>query len=230
MEQIRQNIKEFFQGITFEEEGHKYCYNGTPMLHSVSTKIDQFHKPFDSYNISKAISERTGIPQQDILEEWKKENSKAIFIGKKAHLFGELYTFNRQLRPETQYDVAIMKFWKDLPNNLVPVCTELQMFHKEFLYPGTLDTLLYNTKTGKFVITDYKTNKNIFKNYKNQKLLERFKNFLDNPFNKYQIQLSYYKILFEQTGYEVEDMRLVWIKPDGNYELYKVQDLTQYLK
>ena len=104
------------------------------------------------------------------------------------------------------------------------------MFHKKHLYAGTADTILYNTLTNKFIITDYKTNEDLFKQYKTQKLLGRFSLFADTPFNKYQIQLSYYKLLFEQTQYEVEAMKIVWVKPDGTYELFNVQDFSQYLK
>jgi hypothetical protein len=230
MEIIKSNIRDFFSGLTFREEDHKYFVNGVPILQSVSTKLDKFHRPFEEYRISMAISENTGVPQEDILKKWHNKRDKTIFTGKKAHLFGELYTFNRELRPATQYDIAIMKFWKDLPSHIIPVFAELQMFHKEYLYAGTADTILFNTLTKKFIITDYKTNEDLFKQYKTQKMLGRFSLFADNNFNKYQIQLSYYKILFEQTQYEVEAMKIVWAKPDGNYELFNVQDFSQYLK
>ena len=38
-------------------------------------------------------------------------------------------------------------------------------------------------------------------------MLERFSNLLENSFNKYQIQLSYYQILLEQTGIEVSSRK-----------------------
>jgi hypothetical protein len=89
---------------------------------------------------------------------------------------------------------------------------------------------LYNTLTGKFILADYKTNRDLFKNFASKKLLYPFNFLLDNPYNKYQLQLSSYQILFELVGYEVESRRIIWIKPDGNYEMFKTVDYTERLK
>lgn len=79
-----------------------------------------------------------------------------------------------------------------------------------------------------FIVT-HNTNQDLFKNYKGKKMLKPFNNLLDNPYNKYQLQLSLYQILFEQTGYEIESRALVWIKPNGTYEVYKTEDYTKQL-
>ena len=71
------------------------------------------------------------------------------------------------------------------------------MFHKTKLYAGTPDCILMNLETNNLILIDYKTNEDLFKNFKGQKLVERFSSYLDTPFNKYQIQLSYYKILLD---------------------------------
>ena len=74
-----------------------------------------------------------------------------------------------------------MKFWNELPPHIIPIIAEARMYHKEFLYAGTPDFLLYNTLTGKYIILDYKTNIDIFKNYNNQKMLAPFEHLLDSP-------------------------------------------------
>ena len=79
-----------------------------------------------------------------------------------------------------------------------------------------------------FIVT-HNTNQDLFKNYKGKKMLKPFDNLLDNSFNKYQLQLSLYQILFEQTGYEVESRALVWVKPNSTYEVYKTEDYTKQL-
>lgn len=230
MEDIKESLLSFFRGLTFNEEEHKYSINGNNIKKSVSVLIKDFCIPFDKEKISKIKSERENISQQELLDSWKKEADDSIVRGKQAHLFGEIYAFNRTLRPQSMFDVAIMKFWNDLPKYVIPIVTELQMYHKKKLYAGTADIILYNTKTNKFIIGDYKTNKDLFKNFKGQKLQDRFSNFLDTPFNKYQLQLSYYQILLEQAGVEISNRKIIWLKPDGNYEIYNTQDLTQYLK
>ena len=92
---------------------------------------------------------------------------------------------------------------------------------------GTADIILYNKQTNKFIIADYKTNKDLFKNFKGKKLKAPFNNLLDSPFDKYNIQLSMYQILFELTGYEVENRFIIWLKPDAEYEIYYTQDLRK---
>lgn len=230
MEEIKKELKLFFKGLTFEEHQHKYRLGDKLITKSVSTLIKDFCVPFDEDTISRNKSEREGGTQQDYLNEWHDKRDKSIFTGKQAHLFGELYTFNRALRPKSNFDLAIMKFWKDLPSYVIPLVVELPMYHKTKFYAGTPDCILLNTETNNLIIIDYKTNIDLYKNFKGKKLTERFSSYLDNPFNKYQIQLSYYKILLEQTGYFVSTTKIIWLKPDGNYELFDTKDLTQYLR
>lgn len=59
-----------------------------------------------------------------------------------SHLFGELYPFNRDLEPKSGFEKAIVKFWNDLPDFIIPVIMECRMYHKELMYAGTLDILL----------------------------------------------------------------------------------------
>ena len=128
------------------------------------------------------------------------------------------------------FEEAIVNFWNDLHSTVIPLVIELQMFHKEYMFAGTADILLYNTVTNTFIIGDYKTNKDLFKNYKGKTLLSPFKNLLDSPYNKYQLQLSFYQLLLEQTGFKVSSRKLIWLKPDGTYLLYNTDDYTDILK
>ena len=58
------------------------------------------------------------------------------------------------------------------------------------MFGGTADIILYNTKTNKYIIADYKTNEDLFKNFKGKKLNGVFSKHLENGYNKYQIQFS----------------------------------------
>ena len=226
----QQYLKGFFSDLTFIEETHKYFVNDKPLSISVSGKYGRYSIPFNKHEKSLSVANREGRTQESVLKEWSDAGKKAIEIGNKAHLFGELYAFNRSLKPKTKYDKAIVKFWKDLPSHIVVIDTELMMYHKEFLYAGTADIILYNTKTKKFIIGDYKTNKDLHKNFANQKLLGPFCNILDTPLNKYQLQLSYYQILLEQIpGVEVSHRKIISIKDNGKYEIFNCNDYTKYL-
>jgi hypothetical protein len=230
MDTMKNNFLDFFSALSFQSDIHKYFVKGVPINRSVSALIKDYCLPFNSHALSLGVAKKRGITQAEVLAEWKQTADEAIQKGNQAHLFGELYPFNRGLRPQSQYDIAIMKFWSDLPEYIIPVTMELQMYHIEKMYAGTADIILYNTKTKRYIIGDVKTNKDLFKNFKRQKLTGRFNHLLDTPLNKYQIQLSYYQILLEQTEVEVSHRKVIWLLPDGTYKIYECEDLTQYLK
>ena len=61
-------------------------------------------------------------------------------------------------------------------------------------------------------------------------MLGPFSHLLDNPFNKYQLQLCYYQILLKQIeDIEVSSRKLVWLRPNGTYELYDTEDFTHLI-
>src|SRR5690606_15679463 len=126
----------------------------------------------------------------------------------------EMFVNDRSLIPSTPHEEAVVKFWNDLPDFVVPVFLELRMYHKKYMFAGTTDVVLCNKRTGQFIIADYKTNKDLFYNFKNNKLQYPFHNLLDSPFNKYQLQLSYYQILLEQLNIKVSTRKIIWLKPE----------------
>ncbi len=229
MEKLKQDILVFFKDLTFDEESHTYKVGSKSINYSVSGLIKKLTIPFDAQAVSAAMSRTTGMSQDEILQSWETKSKLACKKGNEAHLFGELYPFNRHIKPRTKQEQAIVKFWNDIPEHIVPVIMELQMYHKEYMFAGTSDILLYNTKTNNYVLGDYKSNADLFKNYKCKKLLSPFNFLLDNPFNKYQIQLSLYQILLEQLNLKVEKRKIVWLRDDGNYLLYDTQDYTKEL-
>lgn len=229
MENVTQEITEFFQELEFDAKQHVYNV-GNMRLPSVSKLIKEFCYPFDAQAISAKVAFNSGKTQKEILNEWDYTRIEACDRGHRVHDFGERYVWDRSLKPSCPQEEAIVKFWNELPDFIVPVVMELKMFHKYFNYAGTGDILLYNTKTRKFIIADYKTNKDLFKNYKNKKLKYPFAYLKDMPYSKYQLQLSFYQLLFEQTGYQVEKRRIIWLKKDSTYNMYDTQDFTHELK
>ena len=225
-----ERILKFFNKLEFDEGKHLYTVNGNKINSSVSKIIKNFVKPFDTDNISKGVARKRGVSQETILKEWNTISKEACDKGTRVHLFGELYPFDRTLKPSDKYEEAIVKFWGSLPKHIVPVVMELRMYHKDYLFAGTGDILLYNKITGHYIIGDYKTNKDLFKNFKGQKMLTLFDDLLDMPLNHYQLQLSFYQILFEQIGLKVESRKIIWLKPDGNFEMYDTENYTGILK
>lgn len=229
MKTIIDSISSFFTGIHLEEEDHRYTLHKKKELVSVSSKIEPYYNSFDEYNISKGVAKKRGISQQEVLDEWAATRNEACDRGTRVHNFGEAYTYNRTLSPSCPQEEAVVKFWNDLPEHIVPLIMELQMYHRDYDFAGTADIPLWNKKTQTAIIADYKTNKDLFKNFKGQKMKPPFGHLLDNPFNKYQVQLSFYQILLEQTGIKVSSRKLIWLKKDATYELFDTEDFTTEL-
>jgi ATP-dependent exoDNAse (exonuclease V) beta subunit len=229
MKDIQNYIIDYFKGLAFIEDTHKYSINAKSISISVSGLIKKYVKEFDANYVSKQLSIKTNVLQKDILDKWKKIADDSCERGNEAHKFGEKYIFDNSIKPTTKLEEAIVKFWNELPEHIIPVCSELQMYHKTIMFAGTADILLHNTLNDTYIICDYKTNIDIFKNFQNKKMLAPFNNLLDCAYNKYQLQLSYYQILFEQTGYKVSSRKLIWLKDDGNYEMYDMTDYTDVL-
>lgn len=226
VEELKQKILAYFEDLDFNSEAHVYTRRGR-VLNSVSSAIKNFVIPFEKDKIAIFVAKKRGITKKEVLAEWEAKAFAACSKGNKAHLFGENY--KEGIEPTDGYEEAIVSFWKNVPVHIVPVIFELKMFSDALGIAGTSDIILYNTLTGKFIIADYKTNEDLFKNYKEKKLLPPFNHLLDNAFNKYQLQLSLYQLLFEQIGFEVEARKLIWLKPNGIYQIFNTEDMTKTL-
>ena len=243
IENIRAELEEAFSQLNFEEVSHTYKL-GDKFLPSVTRKLSRFYDCFDAnkvvvnyakkWNRENQNNQKT---EQEILDEWDTISKEASDKGTLIHSF----TDNYPEFPEPEFDQqrGILEFFRDLPSNYVVVAIELKM-HNE-VFAGTTDVILYNIKTGKLVLVDWKTNKDLFKNFKGKKLLSPFNTLLDNPINKYKIQLNHYKILIEDmTRFEIEDMWIVWLtqeepnlkakKTNSNYMLFDAPNWTKKIK
>ena len=226
MKEMQNKIKEYFKELQFDAQAHSYEVRGKPLT-SVSKTIHKYVEKVDFDKIAGFVAKKRGITKAEVLAEWNAKRDNSCSQGTIVHSFGENYFKGKQ--PTNGFEEAIVKFWDNIPDYIEPFLFELQMFSETLGIAGTSDIILFNNKTGKFIIADYKTNEDLFKNYKGKTLLAPFENLLDSPYNKYQLQLSMYQLLFEQCGFEVESRRIIWLKPNGTYENFKTEDLTQDL-
>ena len=226
MKEMQNKIKEYFKELQFDAQKHSYEVRGKPLT-SVSKTISKYVEKVDFDKIAGFVAKKRGISKAEVLAEWEAKKIASCNQGTLVHTFGENY--NGMQKPTNGFEEAIVKFWDNIPDYIEPFLFELQMFSETLRIAGTSDIILFNNKTGKFIIADYKTNEDLFKNYKGKTLLAPFEDLLDSPYNKYQLQLSMYQLLFEQCGFEVESRRIIWLKPNGTYENFKTEDLTQKL-
>ena len=229
LQDIKDKLASAFKKLEFDEASHSYTLEGVNFK-SVSSFIKDYSQPFDAFKIAGFIARKKGVTIDVILKEWEDSKNLACDLGTNVHLFGETYPIEGG-SPSNGYEEAIVKFWEELPSYYIPVAFELKMYCKDKAVAGTTDFILYNIHTGKFVIADYKTNKDLFKNHKNQKLKAPFNNILDCPYGKYTIQTSFYQSFLESIeGVEVEGRWIIWVKPDGTYSLHYPDNIIETIE
>jgi hypothetical protein len=235
-----------FDKMVFDEPSHTYKVVGRG-LKPVSTFIGEFHEKFNAERQAPYTAKKEGISTKQVRANWDKTRDDACAHGTRVHDFGERYVIDRyevesdlKYKSVTQHlqegeeldskELALIKFWDKKPEWFVPVALELRMFCLELGIAGTADIILVDTRNNSLVIADYKTNKDLFKNYKDKRLLGIFSDLKDMPYSKYVIQLSMYQMLLEKAGYRVSRRFLVYLKADGEYVLYDTPDVTSKLK
>jgi len=228
LDDVRAGILGFFDGLEFDS--HRYFVGGEPLRCSVSKLVEGHAERTDFGAIALRKDREQGLPEGTTKAAWDAHSKAACDRGTKIHLFAERWLGDKNLEPSSPEEEAVVAFWESVPPRWGHVLSELRMWHKEDLYAGTMDALLRDGETGEFAIVDYKTNRDLFKNFMGKTLLPPFDNLLDSPFNKYQVQLSYYQTLFEQTGHRVTKRKVVWLMPGGGHKVYDVEDLTGLLR
>lgn len=195
-------------------------------------------------------------PEQ-ILESWKKISDEACEHGTFTHECGEslfyymtgqidkiLPDFKDRLTEDGGFmllypkEEAAGKFYEDIPECIVPILAETKVYDEELGYSGTFDILFYydatldgkNPEKSGLIVMDWKTNKNLYKNFKGQKLLSPFDELLDMPLNLYKLQLSLYQSCINKVGLKVVARKILWLKPDGSYDKINLEEYVNILR
>ena len=151
--ELGNKVKKYFEGLEFNPDTHTYN-SRSRALSSVSSVVKRFSEPFDADKIAGFVARKRGITKEEVLAEWEAKKNAACDRGNQAHYFGE--TYKKGAIATNGYEQAIIAFWDSIPDHIEPLLFELQMFSDTFGIAGTSDIILYNTKTGKFIIADYK--------------------------------------------------------------------------
>ena len=264
-QELREKIKNTFNGLTFIEEGHKYFLNGKQMT-CVSDVTHLFQEHFDSKTKAVETSQRNWdkpeskyyrMTPEEILESWKRISDEACTTGTFRHEFGEscfYYMIGQYDRILPDYkdrltedggfigydpkEEAVIRFYEDIPECIIPVMAETKVYDEDLGYSGTFDILFYydaeldgknDSKSG-LIIMDWKTNRDLYKNFKGKTLLQPFEELLDMPLSLYKLQLSLYQNCLEKIGLKVIARRILWLKPDGTYDKINLEEYVKMLR
>lgn len=245
---IKDQILKCFPNIKLDEESHTYTYN-SEKLTSTSKYISAFElKPFNSHNISVGVSRNQNssvykyskdlkiqdflVKKEDIMIRYKLMGEEAVAKGKRIHSYTELYPFF--IKPSCDQEYAtLVWFYKYLgtKTNYVYIGSEIKIYDTKTKKAGTIDLLLFNTKTKKLVICDWKSNKSsLVMSYGSDKLAKPFNNLSNCLYVKYSLQLSDYKnILESNTPFEVEDMFIIHLFNEKIDYVNKYKNKSSYV-
>ena len=209
-------------------------------------------------NFNKEASKYYHMTVDDILECWNKISNEACTNGTMTHEFGEsafyymtgqydkiLQNFTERLTEDGGFkainpkEEAIVKFFEEIPKCIVPILAETKVFveYENAGYAGTFDILFYydaeldgkNDEKSGLLILDYKTNVDLYKNFKEQKLLQPFNDLLDMPLSIYKLQLSLYENALHNINLKVIGRRIIWLKPNKEYEKINLESYRNIL-
>lgn len=220
----------------FDPIRHRYTLNDVELT-SVTRFISRFHKDFDVDYWSNKKSDDSGIPQDLILKEWKKNNDRSNFIGTTLHNFIENY-FNK-IPQDLPIDIDIIDrinkfnilYAKNL-HKLTPIKFEQRIFSKRLKIAGMIDSIfLYKDS---ILVLDWKSNKKFDTDDSDrgrfEKLLYPFDNFWKNHLNEYSIQISMYIMILKEIGIDVKQGYLVHIGPDCEGNIHKCHNFVNILE
>ena len=92
-----------------------------------------------------------------------------------------------------------------------------------------VDSKTHTYLCGRSLIPTHNTNKDLYKNFKEQKLLHPFEELLDMPLSIYKLQLAAYQLCLEKINIPIIMRCLIWLRPNGEYEKIRLEDLSKQL-
>ena len=142
------------------------------------------------------------------------------------------------LIPTFPKESAVKKFYDEKNGYLTPVGAEFKLSTRYLgdrvrKICGTCDLLFYEEDPlfgeGQFVLADWKTNASLTNDYKRKNgicMKFPFDNMIDDALSHYTLQFNLYRRMLESVGVKIGDMRLIWLKEDGDYEIIKIGKLN----
>lgn len=241
--------------ISFESEGHKYYIdNKLSKYLSVSSVYKQYFNeiPLTKYleNLKNGIKFKTGIHElsnctdEEILQKWKNNSTKASQHGSLLHsLIEKYYNYYPILQEPTKEDLEkydLTNEWLSfksfessivLPRQWIPYRTEWCIFDEELKITGSIDMIYKSTTTNDYFIIDWKCSKNLEVSFSGQEL--SIEPHLANAgitgtdYGKYSCQINIYRYLLEKNyDIKIKDVYLVKIY-NNEYDMYDVINLQK---
>ena len=236
------NELQYFKDIEFHEEEHFYTLDDYRFGISATSLIETYAQEFDSDSVSQMVANKRGISQQEVLEEWKKENEFSCIKGSCIHLkaqslwmgtdyeidYNEISNTIDKDRLRKEYDIMskqAINFYNDYKDMYDMIQDEFIVWSKEFDIAGSIDGIMYNKYTQQCCILDFKSNKDLqFESKYHKKMKVPLHKLDDVNGQHYYLQLSIYKYLIEKyTNIKVDELFIVYFNVNAdNYKIIPI--------
>ncbi len=236
-----------FDRISFVEENHLYKIDGEfTNSPSVTRLLKKFKKEFDKEAAAVKTAKRLNTTVKQVLADWEIGNLYSTTIGTMLHKYIENSYLGIKEEFQGNFDRLGYDERRDIANNFPVLVKQFQNFYKEHSHLkcikneimlgdvedtkicGMSDMLIFNEKSKKLEILDFKTNKRMEKKKKyGGKLLYPFDDMYEGELNEYAIQLNTYKFFVETyTDLKIDKLRIVWFNvKNPNYAIYNLEDI-----
>ena len=223
--------------IQFNEKKHEYIFEGVKLT-SGTQFIGKFHEPF---NRDEVLNRKTDCPfdRTNIKAKWEISSP----VGTAIHEHLETLTNNVKGSMIETYEKNKHKIALQYREQVEKGCRLVDMFIDDYeivgtevritngKIAGTIDLLMYNLETDKYLLLDYKTCVNIDKAHYGKSFDEPMGEIMASKHDKYSMQLSLYSAILEDNyDIEVEGMYLLWIPLEKEEELIKCSDYRDVIR
>lgn len=189
--------------VTFEADTHTYRINGTKVP-SVTQILKHLKNPFDSQRIAGFVAKKQGKSVESVLKEWNDKSAAALLKGKALHSAAEDTMLDRRKVDSDASEVnSWLRFWNASKQFLSPRMVEEIIADSEYMVAGTVDAVLFSSKTNKNHVFDWKTGKFMTASPYGNMLLHPFNDLPECQYSIYSLQVSIYRLMLERQGKEM---------------------------
>jgi ATP-dependent exoDNAse (exonuclease V) beta subunit len=243
-------LEKSFEEVFFSEKDHSYQINGYPAKFSVTQLLKKYEKPFESRKLAAIVAKKQGVMTEDVLHLWEFKKEFACLKGTLFHLYVENFLQKKKspidrlavqsfIRNYPDYvsedvfyeDVAkyianFLNFYKIWKTNHIMVRPELVIGDPETGICGCVDNLSFDFKNNQLIIFDYKSNKKL-KEESKENLLGSMSHLNSSSLVKYSLQLHLYSLIIERnTPFKIDNSKIVWVGGE-EYELIDTLNLKE---
>jgi len=189
--------------MIFDPATHTYTLNGHTFKHSVTELVSKYVPPFPAGMLAEKVAQKEGTTSDVVLARWQMNKEIACDYGNAVDKAIQ-YWIDFKQEPKIKH---LQKIVKDFAGRYDgDLRSQISVYSEEKSVCGTTDIIrIVAPKT--IDIIDVKSNAEFFKK-PSGKLLAPFNDLPNNNLNKYRIQLSLYRDLYEMKGITVRNLEI----------------------